>query len=248
MESLFRFTAEPSPCGYLPQQRWSLEHEYVAELSAEEYLQRMIEGWRRFGHMLFHPVCAACTACKALRVLANEFRPDRSQRRCAKLNEGVVELQIGPPSVGVVKLALYDRYHAFQADHKGWPGHAPKDAESYFESFVNHPFDVEEWCYYLDGRLVGVGYVDCLSTALPGSEGEGREGLSAIYFFYDPDERERGLGTWNVLSLIAEARRRALPCVYLGYYVPGCPSMEYKPRFAPNEVRGDDGVWRRFRR
>jgi arginine-tRNA-protein transferase len=71
--------------------------------------------------------------------------------------------------------------------------------------------------------------------------------LSAIYFFYDPDERHRSLGTWNVLSLIEEAGRRRLPYVYLGYYVEGCGSMEYKGRFAPSELRGDDGVWRTFR-
>jgi arginine-tRNA-protein transferase len=50
-----------------------------------------------------------------------------------------------------------------------------------------------------------------------------------------------------VLCLIDEAVRRGLPFVYLGYYVPGCPSMEYKPRFVPNEIRGADGVWRLFR-
>jgi arginine-tRNA-protein transferase len=81
----------------------------------------------------------------------------------------------------------------------------------------------------------------------PGLRGPDEAGLSAIYFFYDPDERPRSLGTWNVLCLIDEAVRRALPYVYLGYYVPGCSSMEYKPRFVPNEIRGEDGVWRLFR-
>ena len=53
------------------------------------------------------------------------------------------------------------------------------------------------------------------------------------------------LGVWNVLSLIEEARRRQLPYLYLGYYVEGCPSMSYKPLFAPNQLRGEDGVWRK---
>jgi arginine-tRNA-protein transferase len=47
--------------------------------------------------------------------------------------------------------------------------------------------------------------------------------------------------------MIDEAVRRGLPYVYLGYYVAGCASMEYKPRFVPNELRGEDGVWRVFR-
>ena len=59
-------------------------------------------------------------------------------------------------------------------------------------------------------------------------------------------EVQRSLGTWNVLCLIDEAVRRGLPYVYLGYYVEGCPSMSYKIRFVPNEIRGADGVWRDF--
>jgi leucyl-tRNA---protein transferase len=285
MESLFRYVAAPSRCGYLPDQNWSLEYEYVAEMTAAEYQQRMLEGWRRFGTMLFRPACSSCTACQALRVAVGDFREDRSQRRARKANEGSLILRIGPPGVSRVKLQLYDRYHAFQTAEKGWPQHPAKDAGSYCDSFVRQPFDVEEWCYYLDQKLVGVGYVDpllpvpqapagntdvppgaashrrdaCATTAAATNRSEGRKvglalvngepmsgGLSAIYFFYDPDLRGRSPGTWNVLCLIDEARRRGLPYVYLGYYVPGCPSMEYKPRFRPNEIRSSDGRWHLF--
>jgi arginine-tRNA-protein transferase len=227
---------------------WSLEYEYVEELTKAEYLQRMLDGWRRFGHMLFHPACANCQACRPLRVRALEFRPDRSQRRCVKANEGAIELVIGPPSITEEKLDLYDRYHAFQVDNKSWPDHGPKDPDDYIESYVWQPFEVEEWCYYREGKLIGVGYIDCIPDPNVTQQAQGNGGLSAIYFYYDPDERERGLGTWNVLSTIEEARRRGLPYVYLGYSVDGCRSMEYKARFVPNERRDADGVWRVFRR
>jgi leucyl-tRNA---protein transferase len=252
MESLFRYVAPPTPCGYLPVERWSLEYEYVGALTRGEYLVRMLEGWRRFGTMLFRPACAKCNRCQPVRVRADLFRPDRSQRRCRNENEGNVRLLVGKPSVSRTKLALYDRYHAHQSDAKGWPQHPAKDAASYADSFVHHPFPVEEWCYYLGERLVGVGYVD----SLPSLEGErppqasGQDdpaGLSAIYFFYDPGERQRGLGTWNVLCLVDAARQRGLPYVYLGYYIEGCASMAYKVRFAPNQLRCADGVWRDFR-
>src|SRR4029077_21205807 len=103
MESLFRYVASPSPCGYLPDQLWSLEYEYVGAMTSAEYLQRILEGWRRFGTMLFRPACQAgvrsgtslsrpackaCSACRSLRVCVRPFRPDRSQRRNRKLNEG----------------------------------------------------------------------------------------------------------------------------------------------------------------
>jgi arginine-tRNA-protein transferase len=249
MESLFRYVSAPVTCTYLPQQRASLEYEIAGRVSAAEYLRRMIEGWRRFGHMLFRPVCAACSACRSVRVYAERFRPNRSQRRARRANEGVVRLEIGRPSVTPEKLRLYDRFHEHQSALIGWPYHGAKDVDGYVDSFVAQPFPVEEWCYYLGDRLIGVGYVDVLPSA-PGQTDDGeplRGGLSAIYFFYDPDEKARSLGTWNVLSVLDETARRGLPFTYLGYYVEGCRSLEYKGRFVPNQLRGADGVWRNFR-
>jgi arginine-tRNA-protein transferase len=232
MESLFRYVTAPGPCEYLPGQTWRFEHEVVAALSAAEYQERLRQGWRRFGHLLFRPRCPSCTACRSLRVDVARFRPNRSQRRNRRLNEGAVRHTIGRPAVTRDKLDLYDRYHAFQSVAKGWPEHPPKDAGDYRDTFVDNPFPVEEWSYTLDGRLVGVGYVDPVP-----------EGLSAIYFYYDPSERRRGLGTWNVLSVIDRAASLGLPHVYLGYFVAGSASVAYKADYAPNQALGTGGVW-----
>jgi arginine-tRNA-protein transferase len=235
MQSLFTFTTDPGPCGYLPDQEWSLKYEVVGELTAAEYQERMLLGWRRFGHSLFRPVCSRCRKCLSLRVPVATFAPDRSQRRAFASNAGVVELTIGEPLVTHEKLDLYNRYHAFQQVNKGWSDHESTTADDYLDSFVSNPFPAEEWCYYRDGRLAGVGYVDALPS-----------GLSAIYFYYDPKERDRSLGTFNVLSIIREAVARGIPYVYLGYYVKGCGSLEYKSRFRPNEVLGESGEWTTF--
>src|SRR5579884_2165211 len=139
MQSLFHYVAPPSPCGYLPSQQWSLEYEMVASLTADEYFAWILQGWRRFGGMLFRPRCQGCQACQSLRVDVARFRPNRSQRRVIKVNESQVQMRIGRPTVTRAKLQLYDRYHAFQSDLKGWPLHPAKDAASYRESFVNNP-------------------------------------------------------------------------------------------------------------
>jgi arginine-tRNA-protein transferase len=236
MESLFRFVAPAGPCGYLPEQTWRLEYDLVNELTAVEYMERMVRGWRRFGRSLFRPRCPVCTACRSLRIVVERFRPNRSQRRVRAENEGIVRLHIGTPRVSRAKLDLYDRYHAFQSAAKGWPAHDLRDGSSFEDSFVDNPFPTQEWCYYRGTKLVGVGYVDNLP-----------DGLSAIYFFYDPDERASSPGTWNILNLVDQAAARGIPHVYLGYYVAGCPSMEYKIRFAPNQLLGPDGSWRDFR-
>jgi arginine-tRNA-protein transferase len=234
MLSLFSYIAPPSRCGYLPQQQWSLEYECVEEMTPAEYEARMQAGWRRFGRMLFHPRCSACRACRSLRVLAGRFTPDRSQRRAWKANTDV-EVRIGPPSVSRAKLDLYDRFHAYRAQTRGWPLHPAKDADSYEDSFVNNPFPILEWCYYLDRRLIAVGYSDLLPQS-----------LSAIYCFYEPDLSHRSLGTYNVLRLLDYAREHGLPYVYLGYYVEGCQSMAYKPRFRPNQILDETGQWKDF--
>lgn len=235
MISLIVYKPPPSQCGYLPHEQSRLTYEVVAELSPTEYGDRLRSGWRRFGHSLFRPSCETCHACQSVRVPIASFKPDRSQRRAVAANDGDVKLAIGVPSVSDAKLDLYDRFHQFQHSSKGWARHSPESAAAYADSFVDNPIPTEEWCYYLGDKLIGVGYVD----AIP-------DGLSAIYFFHDPQERDRSLGTYNVLCVLREAARRKLPFVYLGYYVEGCRSLEYKSRFRPNEVLHPDGKWRAF--
>jgi leucyl-tRNA---protein transferase len=233
VDARLRFVAPPVRCEYLPREVAQLEYLQVDRMTAVEYLDWLGRGWRRFGHMLFRPACRSCRACRSLRVPVASFRPHRTQRRIWKANRGTVTLAIGEPSPSPDTRALYEKFHCFQAAAKGWPWPDGNGLDGFFPN----PFPIEEWRYSVDGRLAGVGYVD----ALP-------EGLSAIYFFYDPDDRQRSLGTFNVLSILEEARRRGLPWVYLGYYVEGCRSLEYKGRFAPNEVLGSDGAWAPFLR
>jgi len=231
VKSLGTYFNTPGPCEYLPSEEWLLEYEEFEELRIEEYHKRLLSGWRRFGHYLFRPQCARCSACQSLRIKVREFAPTISQRRVIKSNKDILRVAIRPPSVNQEKLDLSLRFHQFQEEHKGWPSHEHANAMKYFLNFVHNPFHTEEWQYFRDDVLVGVGYVD----ALP-------DGLSAIYFYYEPSERRLSLGTWNVLSLIEEARSRSLPYVYLGYFVPASRSMEYKARFRPHELLRN-GSW-----
>jgi arginyl-tRNA--protein-N-Asp/Glu arginylyltransferase len=228
-----RFIAPPSRCEYLPDEVARLACVEVERMSAAEYLQWLRAGWRRFGHVLFRPACPSCRKCQSLRVPVEAFEPHRTQRRIWKANAGVVTVTKGEPSPSPETQVLYEKFHLHQHEAKGWP--VPEGDGAY--GFTPNPFPTEEWRYLIGERLAGVGYVDVLPDA-----------LSAIYFFYDPDERRRSLGTFNVLSIIDEARRRRLPWVYLGYYVKGCRSVEYKGRFMPNEVLGPDGAWHAFMR
>jgi arginine-tRNA-protein transferase len=71
-----------------------------------------------------------------------------------------------------------------------------------------------------------------------------KDGVSAVYSFFDPDLPARSLGSYVVIWLIREAQRWGLPYVYLGYWVEGSRKMEYKSRFRPIELYGPGG-WQR---
>jgi arginine-tRNA-protein transferase len=68
--------------------------------------------------------------------------------------------------------------------------------------------------------------------------------MSAVYFYFDPDLDDRSPGTFNVLWLLEECRRRGIPWLYLGYHVTGGRGMAYKTTFRPHQILGADGVWR----
>lgn len=224
------FLSPPSACEYLPDRVWQLRHEADPWIRPQDYMDRLREGWRRFGPILFRPECPSCTMCQSIRIPVNAFQPHQSQRRAWRKNEGEVAIRIGSPSTSPEKVDLFARFHQHGHETKGWPAETDHD----LGLFLLNPFPTEEWRYYLGDRLIGVGYVD----ALP-------EGISAIYFFHDPEEHHRSLGTFNILKMIDVARQRGLPHVYLGYYVEGYRSLEYKARFLPNEVLSD-GEWRTF--
>jgi arginine-tRNA-protein transferase len=142
-----------------------------------------------------------------------------------------VAIRISDPAISSEKEDLFTRFHAYGQQVKGWP----ETTADRLGLLLDNPFPVEEWSYRFGGRLVAVGYVDVLPEA-----------LSAIYFYWDPTDRNRSLGTLNIMAMIASARERKLAHVYLGYFVAGCRSLEYKARFRPNELRGSDGAWEPF--
>ena len=61
------------------------------------------------------------------------------------------------------------------------------------------------------------------------------DGVSMVYSFFDPELARDSLGSFIILDHIALARESGLPFVYLGYWVQGSKTMDYKARFLPQE-------------
>jgi arginine-tRNA-protein transferase len=218
----------PEPCAYLPDQIAQMRYELAPDLTAAEYLPRLASGWRRFGAIMFRHDCPSCRRCESLRIPVARFRQSSSQRRVWKRNVDEVEVRVGQPVNSPERLELFRRFHRFGHETKGWPTDPGHD----LRLFTANPFPTEEWAYYIREQLACVAYVDSLPDA-----------LSPIYFFHDPRHGRRMLGTLTLLRAIQTARERGLSQVYLGYYVEGCRSLEYKRRFQPNERLNRAGRW-----
>ncbi len=227
----------PSRCEYLPHESAQLLYGIAPDLRPSQYNELLGTGWRRIGPVVFRPDCPSCRKCLSLRVPVASFRPSRTQRRIWKHNAQEVVLRIGAPSLTPERLEVYRAFHDHGHQTKGWPDRNAEnraDGVSGLGLFLTNPFPTEEWSYWIGDRLLGVGYVDVVD-----------EGLSAIYFFHDPHESKRSIGTLNILHVIEAARQRGLSHVYLGYYVNGCRSLEYKARFKPNEIF-TGAIWEAF--
>jgi arginine-tRNA-protein transferase len=76
--------------------------------------------------------------------------------------------------------------------------------------------------YILEGKLIGIGVVDMVD-----------DGISSVYFFYDPAYKEYRLGVFSSIIEIEYVRwmRLSFPefrYYYMGFYIPNSKKMNYK--------------------
>lgn len=225
-----RFLRGPEhPCAYLPGQR--ARNLYCLpgdERAVEVHSVLSAAGFRRSGDLHYRPDCPHCDACQPVRVAAAEFNPSRSQRRTWQRNSDLRITTVGTE----FRQEHYSLYRAYiSARHGG--GVMDEDSPQQYRAFIlGGRVHTRLWEFRLDNQLVAIAVVDEL-----------RDGLSAMYTFFDPGLPRRGLGTQAILSQIAETRRRGLRWLYLGFWIRNHEKMDYKRRFRPLQVRTPGG-WR----
>jgi arginine-tRNA-protein transferase len=221
--------SSPAPCPYLPGRESRILALRPERLSPPLYQAFLDLNFRRLGDVVYRPACDGCAECRELRVDVLRFSPSRAQRRCWRRNADL-SVAVGPPEPSEEKLEVYRRY--LEARHDGQMSGSREE----FLSFVHDsaPFTREVVIREPGGRLVGSGIFD-----------ETDEALSAVYFYFDPDLAHRSPGVYNVLWLVEECARRARPWLYLGYFVRGSATMDYKDAYRPHQVlAGPEGEWR----
>jgi arginine-tRNA-protein transferase len=216
-------------CGYLSERRArSAFIDPGYPLDPIRYGALLDQGFRRSGGYVYRPMCVQCAACRPARIIVGEFRPKRTHTRCLEKNHDVSRRV--SPKLTDEHFALYQRYLRIRHPDGGMN---PDDAEAFHE-FLGCPWGKTEYWEFRDERqLLAVAVVDRIP-----------QGLSAVYTFFEPELPRRGLGNFAILEQIRTVQREHLPYVYLGYWVPGSPTMHYKRNFKPLEILTPQG-WRR---
>ena len=208
-------------CSYLQNKEQTMHYKIIHDCSAQ-YCQELIErGYRRFGKMYFRPICEGCTECQSIKIDVANFSFSKSKRRIInKAKE--LRVYIQAPSITKEHIALFEKYHLFMKEKKGWE-YQPTSLQHYYNSFVDgdNGFGYEV-LYFDDEKLIGVDLIDVLE-----------DGISSIYFYYDPDYSHLSLGKLSLYNQIRYARKYSKKWIYLGYYVQECPSLAYKAEYKP---------------
>jgi len=208
-------------CSYIDGNTQSTHYKMIDNCSIEDCQNLIERGFRRFGKMYFRPICVDCHKCESIKIDVENFVFKKSARRVIK-KASHIEMYIQRPTLSQTHLDLFTKYHLHMKDKKNWDYHEAS-AEHYYQSFVNGHSNFGKEILYFDGdKLIGVDLIDVLD-----------EGISSIYFYYDPDYSHFSLGKLSLLRQIELAQEYQKKWIYLGYYVAECDSLSYKAEYKP---------------
>lgn len=224
------YVTAPQPCPYLDGR---MERKLFTALQGETATQLndclSKQGFRRSQNVLYRPSCSDCTACMSARIRVADFTPSRSQKRVLKRNAHLSRRARSPWATE----EQYDLFREYLDSRHATGGMADMDMFEFAAMVEETPIRtrlIEYTSQSAASELQAIGLTDVLD-----------DGLSMVYSFFQPDLTKDSLGTFLILDHIAIAREMGLPFVYLGYWVPGSPKMDYKANFSGIEIFRDGG-------
>ena len=208
-------------CSYLQDHKQTTHYKVIDRCTKQQCSKLIERGWRRFGTMFFRPVCSDCDKCESIKIDVDNYSFSKSERRVIK-KASHFKIIIQSPTITKEHLSLFRRYHDYMRDKRGWE-QQQITAQNYFSSFVQGYGDFGYEILYFDGdKLIAIDLIDILD-----------DGISSIYFYYDPTYQKYSLGKYSIYQQISYAKQLKLKWIYLGYYVKECQSLAYKSQYRP---------------
>ena len=221
-QNLSLYITAEHECGYFDDRQTSnLIPDPQVEMTRPLYNLLLSKGFRRSGGFVYRPHCKTCSACVPCRINIEDFRPNRSLRRCLKKNSDL--------TTRIVKAQFKEEYFALYKSYLNSRHEEGSMADPTREDFTS--FLLNDWktSLFIESRLgdqlLCVAVVDFLPV-----------GPSAVYSFFDTQETKRSLGSFAIMQQIWLSQLYELPHLYLGYWIDGQPKMDYKRNFIGLEV------------
>jgi arginine-tRNA-protein transferase len=231
------FLTATQPCPYLPDRE---ERKVFTTLRGRDAAavndELSLRGFRRSQSVAYRPSCPNCASCLSTRIPVADFQPTRSQRRTVEKNRDLTRRACAPWATEA-QYALFRRYLDVRHSEGGM---AEMDASEFASMIEETPVRSRVVEYHDAAAPRGDSLIAACLTDVTS------DGLSMVYSFFDPAQSKRSLGAFMILDHVEIAREAGLPYVYLGYWVPGSPKMDYKAAYRPFEVYLR-GRWRRMR-
>ncbi|MEO6118834.1 MAG: arginyltransferase [Methylotenera sp.] len=223
-------------CGYLPNK---LAQSLIASpqhlIDANVYSGLIQQGFRRSGNFAYRPHCEKCRECVPVRVILQDFAPNRSQKRAYKQHQNL--------TASIFNVGFQEEHYALYSAYQK-ARHLDLNTKDK-DSNLDDKDDIEQYRNFLcqtnvesvmvefreHGQLKMVSVIDIV-----------RDGISAVYTFYDTQDAKASYGTYNVLWQVDWAKSLNLPYLYLGYWIKDSQKMAYKQNFKPLE-KLIDGEW-----
>jgi arginine-tRNA-protein transferase len=226
------YLTSPSACPYLPDREERKVFTHIVGRRGRELNEILTQGgFRRSQTIAYRPACDTCRACVSVRVLAHEFEPSGNLKRVLKANADLIGNET-PNRPSSEQYSLFRRYLDSRHADGGMADMTVLDYSMMVEDSHVETRVIEYRRRGVDSGITGKGTGDLIAVCLTDQMSDG---LSMVYSFYDPDHRDRSLGTFMILDHLRRAKAMGLPYLYLGYWVDGSKKMAYKARFTPQE-------------
>ncbi|MGV6813126.1 MAG: arginyltransferase [Brevirhabdus sp.] len=227
------YVTAPQPCPYL---EGRMERKLFTALQGEHATQLndtlSQQGFRRSQNVLYRPSCAECSACLSARIDVSKFSLSKSQKRTLRRNGDLVRQARSPWATE----EQYELFRTYLTNRHADGGMADMDIFEFAAMVEETPVRSRVIEYSDPSQPNSALTAVCLTDVLS-------DGLSMVYSFYDTMGHRASLGTYIILDHIRIAQEARLPYVYLGYWVPGSPKMDYKSKFRGLEIYFK-GEWR----